>query len=90
MVQFYGDAALKNSDFIVEQYRAGKLVRVFVPSDKNGHPWEMRANGRTYLRSSGWVLSKVLPTLLDGSPITTRVITATVPLNTDASVEPGE
>jgi hypothetical protein len=70
---------LKNSDFVVEQYRAGKLVRVFAPSGDEALPWQMRANGKSYLRTNGWVLSKILPTLMDGSPITTRVVAAKAP-----------
>jgi hypothetical protein len=73
---YIGASTLKNSDFVVEQYRAGKLVRVFVSSGDNAHSWQMHANGKTYLRTSGWVLSKILPTLMDASPITTRVIEA--------------
>lgn len=69
-------ATLKNTDFIIEQYRAGKPVRVFAPSGDSALPWQMSVNGKTYLRTHGWVLSKILPTLLDGSSITTRAILA--------------
>jgi hypothetical protein len=73
---------MKNIDFIVAQYRAGKLVRTFVPSGEEQYPWKMLASGRIYLRTSGWVLSKILPTLLDGSSIATKVIAAS-PGNSD-------
>lgn len=65
---------MKNRDVIVEQYRAGKLVRTFEPTGDPTHPWRMRTNGKTYLRTHGWVLSKILPTLVAGSPITTRAV----------------
>ncbi|MFC5437548.1 hypothetical protein ACFPME_13365 [Rhodanobacter umsongensis] len=71
---------MKNIDFIIEQYRAGKLVRVFAPSGDSALPWQV--NGKTYLRTHGWVLSKVLPTLLDGSSITTRAILAQASIQT--------
>lgn len=65
---------MKNRDWTIEQYRAGKLVRSFVPSDDPKFPWHMRVNGKVYPRTHGWVLSKVLPTLIDGSAITTKVV----------------
>lgn len=65
---------MKNSDFIVEQYRAGKLVRTFAPSGDTTFPWEMRVNGKVYLRTHGWVLSKILPTLVDGSAVKTKTV----------------
>ncbi|MGM9484914.1 hypothetical protein ACS5PN_27230 [Roseateles sp. NT4] len=67
---------MKNADFVIEQYRGGKLVRTFTPSGDPTLPWRMAANGKSYLRSHGWVLSKVLPTLMDASAITTKVIAA--------------
>jgi len=59
---------------IIEQHRGGRLVRAFHPSGDDARPWRMHVGGRSYLRSHGWVLSKILPTLMDGSPVTTRVI----------------
>jgi len=71
---------MKNSECIIEQYRGDKMVRSFTPSGDKALPWSMNVNGKSYLRSSGWVLSKILPTLVDGSPFTTRV----VPIDGDA------
>lgn len=71
---------MKNSECIIEQYRGKKLVRTFTPTDDQAYPWRMEANGKSYLRTNGWVLSKILPTLVDGSQFRTRV----VPLNSDA------
>jgi hypothetical protein len=34
----------------------------------------MNVNGKAYLRSNGWVLSKILPTLVEGSRVTTVAI----------------
>lgn len=65
---------MKNSDCTIEQYRGGKLVRSFVPSSDPKFPWHMHANGKVYPRTHGWVLSKVLPTLVDGSTVTTKVV----------------
>lgn len=65
---------MKNSDYIIEQYRGKKLVRVFTPSGDPARPWTMIAGGRTYRRTSGWVLSKILPTLEDSSPFRTRAV----------------
>ena len=65
---------MKNGDCIIEQYRGGKLVRSFVPSGDPKFPWHMHANGKVYPRTHGWVLSKVLPTLVDGSAVTTKVV----------------
>lgn len=70
---------MKNSDFIIQQHRRGKLVRTFTPTADNTLPWCMNANGKTYLRTHGWVLSKILPTLTENSQITTRVITNNQP-----------
>ncbi len=72
---------MKNSECIIEQYRGERLVRTFVPTGDKTYPWRMEANGKGYLRTNGWVLSKILPTLTDNSPVTTRV----VPLETDAA-----
>lgn len=69
---------MRNSDCIIEQYRGEKLVRTFTPTDDPGYPWSMNANGKTYLRTNGWVLSKILPTLIDGSQITTKVVQKTM------------
>lgn len=78
---------MKNSDFIIEQYRGDKLVRRFVPSGDETHPWRMHVGDKSYLRTNGWVLSKILPTLVDGSGFTTKA----VPVERDAggSVESG-
>jgi hypothetical protein len=65
---------MKNSECVIEQYRGGKLVRSFVPSGDEVRPWRMEVSGKTYLRTSGWVLSKVLPTLVQGSRVTTAVV----------------
>jgi hypothetical protein len=65
---------MKNSECIIEQYRGDKLVRSFTPTGDQTFPWRMNVNGRGYLRTNGWVLSKILPTLVEGSPFTTRVV----------------
>jgi rifampin ADP-ribosylating transferase len=65
---------MKNSDCVIEQYRGGRLVRTFTPSGDQVRPWRMEVNGKSYLRTNGWVLSKILPTLVDGSRVTTRVV----------------
>lgn len=65
---------MKNSECIIEQYRGDKLVRSFVPTGDPTWPWSMDVNGKSYLRTNGWVLSKVLPTLVEGSPFTTKVV----------------
>jgi hypothetical protein len=65
---------MKNSECIIEQYRGGRLVRSFVPAEDNAYPWRMRINGKSYLRTNGWVLSKILPTLVEGSRFETKVI----------------
>lgn len=62
---------MKNSDFLIEQFRHGKCVRTFAPSGDRERPWAMHVNGKVYLRAHGWVLSKILPTLLDGSAVRT-------------------
>ncbi len=68
---------MKNSGCIIEQYRGGKLVRSFTPTGDPKLPWSMNVNGKSYLRTNGWVLSKVLPTLVEGSAFTTRVVPIT-------------
>lgn len=65
---------MKNSECIIEQYRGDRLVRSFTPSEDQKYPWNMNVNGKIYPRTNGWVLSKILPTLVDGSKFTTRVI----------------
>lgn len=65
---------MKNGECIIEQYRGGKLVRTFTPSGDDALPWRMSVNGKTYLRTHGWVMSKILPTLVEGSKITTKVV----------------
>jgi len=65
---------MKNSECIIEQYRGDTLVRTFTPSGDETRPWSMNAGGKSYLRTNGWVLSKVLPTLVEGSQFTTRVV----------------
>jgi len=67
---------MKNSEFVIEQYRGTTLVRSFRPSGDETRPWCMDVNGKTWLRTNGWVLSKILPTLVEGSRITTRVLPA--------------
>jgi len=46
---------MKNDEFVIEHYRGGKLVRSFEPSDDQTRPWRMNVNGKTYLRTHGWV-----------------------------------
>ncbi|MES2627139.1 MAG: hypothetical protein V4628_17765 [Pseudomonadota bacterium] len=65
---------MKNSECIIEQYRGGKLVRSFTPTEDKNFPWSMNVSGKSYLRTNGWVLSKILPTLVEGSASTTKVI----------------
>jgi len=65
---------MKNSECIIEQYRGDTLVRTFTPSGDETRPWSMNVAGKSYLRTNGWVLSKVLPTLVEGSQFTTRVV----------------
>ena len=65
---------MKNSECMIEQYRGDKLVRTFTPSGDPALPWSMNVGEKSYLRTSGWVLSKVLPTLVDGSSFTTKVV----------------
>jgi hypothetical protein len=67
-------ARMKNSECVIEQYRGDKLVRTFTPTGDKTWPWSMNANGKSYLRTNGWVLSKVLPTLVEGSVFTTKVV----------------
>ncbi len=68
---------MKNCECIIEQYRGGKMVRVFVPSADPVRPWRMEVNGKCYLRTNGWVLSKILPTLVRDSPCTTLAVPCT-------------
>lgn len=65
---------MKIRDCRIEQFRAGKLVRTFEPSGDEDFAWRMSANGKHCARTHGWALSKVLPTLVDGSPIMTKVV----------------
>ena len=65
---------MKNSECIIEQYRGDTLVRSFTPTGDQARPWSMNVNGKHYLRTNGWVLSKILPTLVEGSAFTTKVI----------------
>ncbi len=65
---------MKNSECIIEQYRGDTLVRTFTPSGDETRPWSMNVGDKSYLRTNGWVLSKVLPTLVEGSQFTTRVV----------------
>lgn len=65
---------MKNSDFIIEQYRGGKLVRTFSPTGDRVWPWNMVVNGKCYQRTNGWVLSKMLPTLVEGSQFKTIAV----------------
>jgi len=65
---------VKNSECTIEQYRGDKLVRSFTPTGDKTWPWRMNVNGKSYLRTNGWVLSKILPTLVEGSPFTTKVV----------------
>ncbi len=74
---------MKNSECIIEQYRGDKLVRSFTPTGDQTRPWSMNVNGKRYLRTNGWVLSKILPTLVEGSTFTTKV----VPVQGEAAVE---
>ena len=77
---------MKNSECIIEQYRGDKLVRTFTPTSDLTCPWSMNANGKSYPRTNGWVLSKILPTLVEGSQLTTRV----VPTEGQASMDSAE
>lgn len=65
---------MKNSECTIEQYRGGKLVRSFTPTTDKTYAWNMNVNGKSYRRTHGWVLSKILPTLVDGSPFATKVV----------------
>jgi hypothetical protein len=65
---------MKNSECTIEQYRRGKLVRSFTPATDQRYPWNMNVNGKSYRRTHGWVLSKILPTLVEGSQFVTRVV----------------
>jgi hypothetical protein len=64
---------MKNHECIIEQYRGKKLVRTFSPSGDDTFPWIMLVNGKSYRRTHGWVLSKILPTLVEGTNFTTKV-----------------
>lgn len=66
------DNQVKNRDFVIEQYRRGTLVRTFAPSGDDRYPWAMHVNGKVYLRTHGWVLSKILATFVDGSEFMTK------------------
>lgn len=68
---------MKNSECVIEQYRGGKLVRTFTPAQDKAYPWRMGVNGKSYPRTSGWVLSKILPTLVEGSRFKTKVVPST-------------
>ena len=65
---------MKNRECIIEQYRGNTLVRSFLPTGDQTWPWSMNVNGKSYLRTNGWVLSKILPTLVESSPFTTKVV----------------
>jgi hypothetical protein len=65
---------MKNSECTIKQYRRGKLVRTFTPTTDQSYPWKMKVNGKSYRRTHGWVLSKILPTLVEGSQFATRVV----------------
>ena len=65
---------MKNCEFIIEQYRGDKLVRSFTPTGNEAWPWSMNVCGKRYLRTNGWVLSKILPTLVEGSRFRTKVV----------------
>ena len=67
---------MKNSECVIEQYRGSKLVRTFTPAADKAYPWSMRVNGKSYPRTSGWVLSKILPTLTEGSRFKTIAVPA--------------
>jgi hypothetical protein len=36
----------------------------------------MQVKGKCYSRNNGWVLSKILPTLVEGSRISTKVVSS--------------
>ena len=65
---------MKNSEFIIEQYLGNKLVRSFTPTGDLTWPWNMTVSGKSYPRTNGWVLSKILPTLVEGSRVTTKAV----------------
>lgn len=65
---------MKNSECIIEQYRGNKKVRTFTPTGDKTSPWSMTVGGKSYLRTNGWVLSKILPTLVEGSKFKTKVV----------------
>lgn len=65
---------MKNSEFVIRQFRGDRLLRSFTPSGDKTHPWRMDVGDKSYLRTNGWVLSKILPTLLEGSPISTVTV----------------
>jgi hypothetical protein len=65
---------MQNSECTIEQYRGEKLVRTFTPTGDETRPWSMNVKGKSYLRTNGWVLSKILPTLVEGSAFTTKVV----------------
>ncbi len=65
---------MKNREFLIEQYRGAKLVRTFSPTGDRVWPWNMNVNGKSFQRTNGWVLSKILPTLVEGSPFRTKAV----------------
>lgn len=71
-----GADSMKNSECVIEQYRGSRLVRAFTPTGNKAYPWSMRVGGKSYLRTSGWVLSKILPTLVEGSRFKTKAVPA--------------
>lgn len=80
---------MKNDECVIEQYRGEKLVRSFTPTGDPTWPWRMNVNGKSYPRTHGWVLSKILPTLVDGSPVTTKVIPEKRPGSDEPSISGG-
>jgi hypothetical protein len=76
---------MKNSECVIEQYRGDKLVRSFTPTGDRSLPWRMNVNGKSYLRTNGWVLSKILPTLVEGSRFTTIVVPYEAPASVGGS-----
>lgn len=67
---------MRNSECVIEQYRGNKLVRTFTPTGNKTCPWSMNVNGKSYPRTNGWGLSKILPTLAVGSCFKTKVVPA--------------
>lgn len=79
---------MKNNECIIEQYRGGKLVRAFTPTGDQALPWRMCVNGKSYPRTHGWVLSKILPTLMEHSLVTTKVVPIAVPAGASPAGKP--